>query len=292
MKIKPLFTKIREHWGVYVLILCFGIGIALLKPVFELFPVILKVVTIKLPYNNAHSEKIEMGTITEASELLSYSVYLPIFNHEEILIEKTKQKSTSKSPLSFFDFSPQSGQISMTIAPQRGVSTSNNSVNLSFIPDHECIYGEGRACIYNFVASDRIKVTFISAHSGTGGEGEPFRDLIEGTGINTGLFTAKQVANNTQTLIGADVSIKQGGLEVSGLKLVAIARIPPEQLDTYFSLPIEHTLDFAIEIGALNPKVLNKNIFVFETCGWHLPGERNNPNFPNASQSIYLGIIQ
>jgi len=191
-----------------------------------------------------------------------------------------------------FDFSPNAGVINIQINPKAHPFISDQPVEISFLPSTECVFGDGQACVYGFSSAKNNHVIIASIHSGFGGEAENFRNLIEGTGINQGLYSIDQVNQNIRNLIGSEVEIIQSTTVSSGLSLVAIARIPAEHLDTYYALPIEETISYAIDAGLLDPKILEEEIFVFETCGWQLPKEEQNPNYPKTTQSIYLGIIQ
>ena len=69
------------------------------------------------------------------------------------------------------------------------------------LPDLECAFGEGKACVYSFLTSTGSNVLFTSVHSGVGGEAGLSRS-IEGTGINQGLFNVYDVDIRMEALRG------------------------------------------------------------------------------------------
>jgi len=123
-----------------------------------------------------------------------------------------------------------------------------------------------------------------------GGDADALRDLIEGTGFNQGLFNPEQVDARLDAMIGSKVSLKQGSAGTVDLQLIALVRIPPEQVAAYQALPVERALQFAAEITGLDPAVLAQDLFVFETCGWRLPGEAQITDLPATSSAVYLGL--
>jgi hypothetical protein len=93
-------------------------------------------------------------------------------------------------------------------------------------------------------------------------------------------------------LLGSQITITQGATTLSGLTLIAIVRVPPQHMATYLGLPIEKTLEFALDISQIDPSILNQDLFVIETCGWKLPNESPIPGTANTNFAVYLGIVQ
>jgi len=137
-------------------------------------------------------------------------------------------------------------------------------------------------------------VTFITIHSGVGGEGQAFRNAMEGTGINSAALTLKDIRANLKALDGAEVVIIQGKHRYEGFTLAVAARIPPKFMRAYFEAPIQETLFFAstIDDSLRAPARGSWPMLVFETCGWKVPGEPWARGVTNTTASIYLGVIQ
>lgn len=290
-KIQLFLTKVRGYWVFFLVALCILVGGILIKPILGLVPVLLDMAWVKPERSDPVLRQIHGDTPAITPKDQPHDYFLPLIALNDPQIESDHPISKNEDLLASIDFSPHGASISMIIEPNHSMIELDERVEISFLPGDRCTYGDGRACVYTFYLSDQNKVTFASVHSGMGGEGEPFRDMIEGTGLNQGLFTANQVSNNTQSISGSKVSIQQGNSTITGLTLTTIARIPPAHLETYLSLPVEQTLAFVMELGLLDSENLNGDVFVLETCGWQLPGEENNVNYPNTTQSIYLGII-
>ncbi|NLN71087.1 MAG: hypothetical protein GX142_09990 [Chloroflexi bacterium] len=292
MQLKQFLKNIQTYWGYYASFLCILVGGLLIKPVFRLVPVLFN-----LTFTKSASNELTLWSIGDDSpesdihhQTRDGTLLLTI--PDQTNRESIEQKEKDESSLSTMDFSPNGFPISLTIKTMHGEKASEGLVEILFSPGEQCVYGDGQACVFSFYLPNEVPVFFASAHSGIGSEGEPFRDLVEGTGINRALLTEKQVLEKTQSIVGSEVIIKQGETIIPGLALTAIVRIPPAHVDTYLSLPIEFALDYVVNIGALDPEILTEDIFAFETCGWQLPGEESDSNYSSTSQSIYLGIIQ
>lgn len=291
MKSKLISVKLREHWWFIVLIFSITFGGILIKPAFRLLPIFLKLTSLKLEQVRDIPGRTEDEYPTDIQVDKTHDYFLPFIILNEPQTQIDKQEKGLDPLLKAIDFSPTGSQITIMIEPNKEVFKSGKPVKISFLPGEHCTYGDGNACIYHFLLSNQSKVIFASVHSGLGGEGEPFRNLIEGTGLNQGLFTSNQVSKITQSLSESEVTVNQGNTEINGLALSIIARIPPASLETYLTLPIEQTLIYAMELGLLSPEIFDSNVLVIETCGWQLPGEAQNLDYPNTTQSIYLGII-
>ncbi len=106
------------------------------------------------------------------------------------------------------------------------------------------------------------------------------------------MLSSDQVSQNIRALLGAEIVITQGAAMLPDLTLVAIARVSPRHMAAYLELPIEKTLEFALEINQLDPATLNHDLFVIETCGWKLPNESPIPGTINTNFAVYLGLVQ
>lgn len=191
------------------------------------------------------------------------------------------------------DFSPQSGWRTITIDPPSQRVNDGKPITLSFLLSETCDFGDQHACVSSHV-TEMGNLTFLSIHSGYGGEGQSFRHALEGTGINTTAFSLATVQKNLDVLRGAQVSISEDGNEKGGFIVKGVIRIPARDLETYFSLPIEEALVLA---GSINPTVWafidpNQPILIFETCGWKMPVEIGSNRVQNTTGSVYVVIIQ
>ena len=125
-------------------------------------------------------------------------------------------------------------------------------------------------------------------------DGQAFRHAVEGTGYDKAAQSLNQVRKNLAALNGATVTIIQGDVIISGLRLVATTRLPPHAINSYLAQPAEHALDAAALIDPSIQALVDENQpkIVFETCGWRMTRERWVPGTTNTSASIYLGVIQ
>jgi hypothetical protein len=246
------------------------------------------------------------STTPEGESLLSLNLtptpFLPIHNlspTETIpapTVRAEEPTATPQDPLDFYgiDFTNQKRWVSIQIQPPDGSVNRGKAIFISFIPGQRCIFGDRHGCIHTFTNHAMGAVTFITVHSGVGGEGQRFRNAVEGTGINRAAFPLKRVQANLEALLGADAAIAQGERVIGGLKLVALARIPATSLAAYFNTPLDQALDLA---GTIDPPLVEginpaQPQLVFETCGWKMPGEAWAPSVTSTTGSIYLGVIQ
>ena len=264
-------------------------GSALILPAFRLLP------AFKDQAKNAHvtstsTERFPVGLPIE-KETKPKHVFLPLITQADAAGEKPKSLTPERNPYEKIDFSKKGQPITVLISPQENNSQPFAAVSISFQPAHQCDFGDGQACIYQFESSTAKSVIFASVHSGVGGEAQELRNLIEGTGINQALFTKKQVKKNIQSIAGSKVSLTQSKGGIEGLQVAAILRVAPEHLEEYLDLPVEKSFDYAMQLSGIDPDSLNQNLFVLETCGWQLPDEVNLAGFPNTTGSIYLVVI-
>lgn len=297
MKNHKGLSRYRVHGRILLVLISLFFGTLLIGPMFRYLPVFLNLATAK----QRQSSKIVNHKQTGGTRLdqtgNDFQNYLPLLAYNENQTsdhpsEQIIEYKIKENKFKAIDFSPVGSLITIHIIPIDNPLISNLPVEISFFPGNQCNFGDGQACIYEVSSPNLSSVTIASVHSGFGGEGENFRSLIEGTGINQGLLSTDQVNQNINALLGSEIKITQGTSVISRLSLVAIARIPPEHLGQYTALSIEETLEYAIEINRLDPEILNHNLFVLETCGWKLPNEPHIPGYSNTNYSVYLGFIQ
>jgi hypothetical protein len=205
-------------------------------------------------------------------------------------------ESEDAIPQSFFgiDFSPSADHVEIKIIPPNRQVNGGRPILLSFDPGERCKFGDGRACTYTYRSRRGGWTTFVTAHSGLGGEGNALRHALEGTGLDRASFPLERVQENLKALEGAEVVITQGGVEITGFKLVSTGRVPPKSLKDYMSAFFQDALYVAASLnpsltGAVNPAL---DQIVLETCGWQMPGEPLGPGATRTAASIYLGVIQ
>ena len=230
-----------------------------------------------------------------------YQHYFPmISNHENKADHAPGEKPeaysskglTWKNPLSPINFNDGAEPITIAIHPGNHLNHGRAPVAITFLPGEHCIFGDGHACVYQFLSSTGKRVIFVSVHSGTGGEGDAFRNLLEGTGINQGRLDRETVLERAHALAGSAVTIEQGEGKIDGLTVSAIARIPPEHFEAYTALPIEDALGYVSTVLSLDSELIEEDLLVIETCGWRLPGEPQVRGLANTSSSVYLGFIK
>lgn len=192
------------------------------------------------------------------------------------------------------DFGKSRLRIIITIYPPDNLVNNGKPIVIPIYSGSECVFGDKSACVSAFRTSKEGNVIFLSIHSGVGGEAQNLRHAIEGTGINRAGYNIEKVINNLEALNGASVTILQDDIEITGLRLVATARIPAQSLANYFQTPISSALYQAANsnpnlIDVIHPK---SNQLVIETCGWKMRGEPWADEVTPTTASIYLGVIQ
>lgn len=287
-----MLTKFLENWRIITVTLLVVSGGFLIYPAFRILPVLVNIATAKAYHNDTSARDLQYVKLTPVQPIQFNRTFLPIVNHSGNEHDKTISDTNHLPVVGEIDFSPGTQQIVVSIQPEGRYFNSKTPVEIAFLPDEQCDYGDGKACIYSFFTSNSRRVIFVSVHSGVGGEGEEFRDALEGTGINQGLLTADRVETNLRAFFGADISLFQGEKESLGQELIAVVRIPPEHLQVYLALPVEKALDFALKLSALEPVIYQHNLLVFETCGWWLPGDRQAPGVSGTTGSVYLGLVR
>lgn len=193
-----------------------------------------------------------------------------------------------------FDLEDSDHRVRILIFPPNHKVNQGKPILISFIPGQTCNFGDNRGCINVYRTESGAPVTFISVHSGMGGEGQAFRNAVEGTGIDSAGLSLKEVRVNLRALDGAEVVIIQGKRRYEGFTLVAAGRIPPKSLGTYFKTPIQNALVFASTIDRSLSGLEQRGLplLVFETCGWKMPGEPWVKGVTSTTASVYLGVIQ
>lgn len=204
--------------------------------------------------------------------------------------------ATPEAPTGFYglDLTDPGHRVRILIFPPNPGVNAGMPILISFIPGQVCIYGDEHACVTLTWTGAGAPVTFITAHSGVGGEGQDFRNAIEGTGINSARLPLREVNANLRALEGAEVVIIQGKRRYEGFTLSAAARIPPGSLKAYLNQPVSNALWFAaqVEESLAKPAKGDLPLLVFETCGWKVPHEPWARGVTNTTASVYLGVIQ
>jgi hypothetical protein len=314
-----ILTLIKKHWRKFFIVffICFGSG--LLFSVKHLFPLFFDLVVINPHSNDQDSnqpthqplnisrpepeyrlEPVNRLEPVDRPEPVHNKVYLPMISMDapeenadliQDPIVQPKLSSQFEDPLLDIIFEEGSPPITILLDPGIEQNHAITPVVVTFLPGEQCNLGDGHACIYEFSTSEGNKITFVSVHSGFGGEGDALRNLFEGTGINMGLFEPARVLRIAQSLSGTDVEITQGDKKIEGLALTSVTRIPPEHFAAYTALPIEEGLDYAVQNNLLDLALLNQDLLIIETCGWRLPGETQIEGLKITSSSVYLAVI-
>jgi hypothetical protein len=185
-------------------------------------------------------------------------------------------------------------RVRILIFPQDKRINAGKPILISFLPGQRCNYGDNRGCVNSYQSEAGGLVTFITVHSGMGGEGQAFRHAMEGTGINRAGFSLNEVRQHLRALEGAEVVILQGKRRYEGFTLSVAARLPSKSMRAYFNTPIWGALDFAAGFDEMLSELRDSDLplLVFETCGWKMPGEPLGRGATDTTASVYLGVIQ
>jgi hypothetical protein len=196
--------------------------------------------------------------------------------------------------ISGIDFGNQEDWVRIKIYPNNRKVNNGQPIILKFIPGDHCIFGDHHACVAAVQSSEGRPVIWLTIHSGVGGEGQPFRNAVEGTGIDSTAYSLQKISANLLDLSGSRVVISQGTTSARDLRLQVTARIPGSLLQGYFNTPLEDTLDFSTQVApGLQPvSQAIQPLIVFETCGWRVPGQPWFPGTTATSASVYLGVIE
>ena len=166
-----------------------------------------------------------------------------------------------------------------------------NSIKMTFYPARDCPFGTGKSCVSRHRGG---QVILLTIHSGIGGEGEPFRRAIEGTGLDQAGFSIAQIRSNIAALQNVLVQMSLGSDDLGELELAALARISPKDYQHYFDLPFDDALEMVAGADETVRSVLDSGepLLVFEICGWHVAGEAWGKGTTPTSASIYLGFVR
>lgn len=299
---RSILFLIKRHWRAFVIVFCICFGVGLIYSSNHLFPVFLDSMTVRMPdeeeiYQPTHPP---FSIPPPESSDSDFIVYLPIISsnkaEEEQLVAEVPPFQEGQNDfvedhgleLNIYDGNH---PVTILLDPTIKQNHAITPVEVTFLPGEQCNFGDGHACVYEFSSSAGNRITFVSVHSGYGGEGDELRNLFEGTGINQGLFEPVHVLSIAQSLSGTAVEIAQGDTKIKGLTLTSVTRIPPEHFIAYTALPVERGLDYAVQNSLLDSALLNQDLMIIETCGWRLPGETQIEGLKVTSSSVYLVVI-
>ncbi len=156
--------------------------------------------------------------------------------------------------------------------------------------------GLGIACVMSFNGNIGIEVGSGKTYGEDPEElpAEGWRAYLEGQRPFARLSVEKQ-KKRLERLLESDVSISQGDVAVSGLKLEALVRIPPQDVE-------KHNQSFAdaFRVAAkVDPQALaniddsDERLVVFTTCGWYDPQDEVKPeNHAWYQWSRLFGVLQ
>lgn len=192
------------------------------------------------------------------------------------------------------DLTPGSARVRISIQPDNRRVNAGKPVDLDFLPAGRCPFGDQRACTAAYYQNGLTPVTFVSVHSGLGGEAEALRRALEGAGFDTAGATLPEVFDRMKALTGSAVQIQQADHQSTGYQLASVVRIPASRLKYYLSLPLEQALALAAELQPDLASLLESGepLLVLETCGWRMPGEPWPGGLSDTSASIYLVVIR
>jgi hypothetical protein len=191
------------------------------------------------------------------------------------------------------DFNDTTRRIELTIQADSQQLNGGRALHIGFRPGRPCAYINFTACI-GLHESEQSSIILATVHSGIGGDGQALRHALEGTGFNQAAFRLDEIQRQMDALHNAQVSIQQGAFTASELRVRAAARVPPDQLDAYFSSPVTEALARLAETDADLAKALKSRrpLLVIETCGWRNPQEAGLPGATDTTGAVYLLVIQ
>ncbi len=219
----------------------------------------------------------------------------PFQPHAPTQIPPTQVPPTPEPLQGFYglDLADPGHRVRILIYPPKADVNAGKPISISFLPGQSCNYGDNRGCVNTYQSEAGGEITFVSVHSGMGGEGQAFRHAVEGTGINRAGLSLKEVRQNLRALHGAEVVILQGKRRYEGFTLSVASRLPAKSMRAYFNSPIWDALDFAARFDEklLALSYSDLPLLVFETCGWRMPGEPIGRGVTDTTASVYLGVI-
>lgn len=164
-------------------------------------------------------------------------------------------------------------------------------IRIAFLPGAECPFGNQRACLS---LHRNGTLSLLTIHSGIGGQGEAFRRAVEGSGLDSAGYNLSQIQSNLDRLQNAPVSLSVGDNPTKNLTLIGVSRIPPGEVEAYFSRPVDEALELVIRYNpALQPALgSGEPLLAFEICGWLVEGEGWSPGVSSTTGSIYFGLLR
>lgn len=178
------------------------------------------------------------------------------------------------------------GRERITVA----VAAPELPIQVDFRPGWPCAYIDQTACVGQY-ADGFAPVLLATVHSGVGGDGQPLRHALEGTGWNSAGLPLVEISANLVKLRGAPVTIRQAGIQVDGLWIITALRVPPEGLGRYLSQPVTTSLAEFAQSDPFLAEALGEPLLVIETCGWRHLEEAGRWPVDDTTGSIYLLVI-
>lgn len=189
-------------------------------------------------------------------------------------------------PLALLEQPP---KIVLRIGPVPSLN-DDQPIRIAFVPGAECPFGNQRACLS---LHRNGTLSLLTIHSGVGGQGEAFRRAVEGSGLDSAGYSLSRIQSNLDRLQNVPVSLSSGDNLSKNLILLGVARIPPSEVEAYFSRPVDEALELVTRYNpALQPALDSGNpLLAFEICGWLVEGEGWSPGVSATTGSIYFGLL-
>ncbi len=191
------------------------------------------------------------------------------------------------------NFAPGQSRITINITPPTEDVNLGRTIQMSFLPGDTCIFSDGFGCINIYQNDAGGRIIFITLHSGLGGEAQTLRHAIEGTSMGLAGFSLAKTQSNLTSLINAQVSIFQSGIEDHALSLLWLTRVPAVEVQAYFDRAIPDAVAYTAELdpGMAFVTTTTDTLIIFETCGWRIMEEEWPAGQPETSGAVYLGVI-
>jgi hypothetical protein len=183
--------------------------------------------------------------------------------------------------------------VTIDIYPPDNKVNGGQPIHITFTPGEKCIFGDHRACVNGYRADLAGDLTFLTVHSGVGGEGQALRNALEGTWIDRAGLPLSQVMNQMDALRGARVIIRQGDHKVEDSSVARLGRVPALEVARYFRISHERGLTLAVNSdGDLGTFALaNQPTLIIETCGWKMAEEPWADGVSWTTGAVYLTVI-
>jgi len=181
-------------------------------------------------------------------------------------------------------------KIVLRIGPVPSLN-DDQPIRIAFLPGAECPFGNQRACLS---LHRNGTLSLLTIHSGVGGQGEAFRRAVEGSGLDSAGYSLSRIQSNLDRLQNVPVSLTLGDNLSKNLTLLGVARIPPGEVEAYFSRPVDEALELVAHHNpALQPALdSGEPLLAFEICGWLVEGEGWSPGVSATTGSIYFGLLR